>query len=351
MPKIIDENPLVSVCIPAYNAEKTIEKTLDSIICQDYENIEVIVSDNHSTDNTAKIVKQYERYNVQYFMNPIHPENLINSSSVVSNFNYVISLAKGKFIAIYHADDIYDRSIIRRQVCFLENRENTSCVFTRSHTINRAGEILKTATGYLPSVFDCTEIIDFNTLLNCIILAGYHLVFPTLMIRSESLPIVGYFNPKESRMSDIEYYLRLSRWKPVGLINEKLHYYRLTAKFNYQNMEKYLADISHFNNFIDEYINLPEIKPFINPRSLKCYNMIKYTNNVKISTYYFSNNKRKEARDLLNAFDFSYILVSYKRKKKFLLLLLGFFLLIADNLRLSPFVSKVLRHINNKRFK
>ena len=56
------KQPLVSVCIPAYNAEQTITKTLDSIVKQDYKNIEIIVSDNHSTDNTAAIVKQYEKY-------------------------------------------------------------------------------------------------------------------------------------------------------------------------------------------------------------------------------------------------------------------------------------------------
>ena len=112
--------PLVSVCIPAYNAGQTIGKTLDSIINQNYPNFEIIVSDNHSTDNTAEIVNQYQKCKVKYFLNPVRPDNLINTSAVVSNFNYAISLAKGEFIAIYHADDIYLPTIIEQQVLFFQ---------------------------------------------------------------------------------------------------------------------------------------------------------------------------------------------------------------------------------------
>ena len=52
----ITESPLVSIIMPAYNAEKTIKSSIDSILCQSYSNLEIIIVDDGSKDNTAKII-------------------------------------------------------------------------------------------------------------------------------------------------------------------------------------------------------------------------------------------------------------------------------------------------------
>lgn len=62
------KKPLVSICIPTYNNARFLGESLDSIVNQTYPNKEIIVSDNASTDETEKIVKEYvEKYNIEYY--------------------------------------------------------------------------------------------------------------------------------------------------------------------------------------------------------------------------------------------------------------------------------------------
>lgn len=62
--------PKVTICVPVRNGARTIQRTLDSLLNQDYPNYEIIVSDNCSDDDTANIVSQYASRGVKYFINP-----------------------------------------------------------------------------------------------------------------------------------------------------------------------------------------------------------------------------------------------------------------------------------------
>jgi len=338
------------VCIPAYNAGQTIAKTLNSIINQNYPNFEIIVSDNHSTDNTAEIVSQYQKYKVKYFLNPVCPDNLINTSAVVSNLNYAISLAKGEFIAIYHADDIYDPTIISQQVIFFQENESVGSVFTSSNLIDEDDVVLNINIGEMPDDVKGVKIIDFPTLLNSIILSEYHLMFPTLMIRSSALKDVGGFNPLESYVSDIEYYLRLARWKPIGLIDQNLHSYRSMVGEEKSSLIKKTEIIKHHVNFIEQYILNPEIYSEIKITKLNYFEMLLCSRKIFLARQYFLNDKILEARKLLESFKFEYIILSYKNKKGLQAMLIGLILVVSDNFRIAKIVSKLIEKMRHYRF-
>ena len=342
--------PLVSVCIPAYNAGQTIGKTLDSIINQNYPNFEIIVSDNHSTDNTAEIVNQYQKCKVKYFLNPVRPDNLINTSAVVSNFNYAISLAKGEFIAIYHADDIYLPTIIEQQVLFFQENESVGSVFTSSNLIDEDDNVLNIKIGDIPNEIKGRKVINFHTLLNSIILSEYHLMFPTLMIRSNALIEVGNFNPKESYVSDIEYYLRLAQWKPIGLIDQNLHNYRSFVGLEKNSLEKKTEIIKHYIRFIEEYINSPEIYSEIDILNLKYYKMLLCSRKVFLARQYFLQNKIEDARKLLESFRFEYIILSLKKKNGLQATVLGLVLKVSDSFRLAKIVSILIEKMRHFRY-
>jgi glycosyltransferase involved in cell wall biosynthesis len=70
----MSEQPLVSICIPAFNGEKTVQVTLNSVLQQDYPNCEIVVSDNHSTDATCEIILTYGVRGVRYCMPGARPE-------------------------------------------------------------------------------------------------------------------------------------------------------------------------------------------------------------------------------------------------------------------------------------
>lgn len=102
------ENPLVTVIVPAYNAARYIEETLESIIQQTYQAIEIIVVDDGSSDNTGDIIKSYN--------SGVHYLYQENSGSCASPRNNGLSHAKGQFVTFFDADDIMIPDKIERQV-------------------------------------------------------------------------------------------------------------------------------------------------------------------------------------------------------------------------------------------
>lgn len=96
-----NNNPLVSVLITSYNKEKYIGSAIESVLRSIYKNIEVIISDDCSTDATVDIARRYESENdsIRLYVNK---ENLGD----YNNRNYAASLAKGKYIKYLDADDI-----------------------------------------------------------------------------------------------------------------------------------------------------------------------------------------------------------------------------------------------------
>jgi glycosyltransferase involved in cell wall biosynthesis len=91
-------NPLVSICIPAYNSEKWLQSTIKSALSQTWPNKEIILVDDGSTDNTYKIAKKFESDSVKVVSQK-------NSGACVAR-NYAFSLSKGDFIQWLDSDDI-----------------------------------------------------------------------------------------------------------------------------------------------------------------------------------------------------------------------------------------------------
>lgn len=116
--------PLVSVVVVSYHSRDTITETLDSIYNQSYQNIELIVSDDCSKDDTVAVAEQWAQAHADRFVNCIihaNPENL----GVPGNVNTGIRLSAGVFIKILAADDMLLPACIEKNVtCCLENGYN-----------------------------------------------------------------------------------------------------------------------------------------------------------------------------------------------------------------------------------
>jgi glycosyltransferase involved in cell wall biosynthesis len=107
--------PRVSVGIPVYNGENYLQTAIDSVLAQDYEDFELVISDNASTDRTADICRDYAAADrrVRYFRNR---ENI----GAVPNFNRVFALARGRYFKWLSSDDVCYPALLRRCVEILE---------------------------------------------------------------------------------------------------------------------------------------------------------------------------------------------------------------------------------------
>lgn len=115
--------PLVSIVIPCYNQVEYIAETVNSAILQSYENIEVVLINDGSTDNTASIAKNISAQfgNVKYYEIP--------NGGVAKARNYGISVAKGEYILLLDSDDIIGEKYIEEAIAIFIKEPSTSLVY------------------------------------------------------------------------------------------------------------------------------------------------------------------------------------------------------------------------------
>lgn len=115
------EKPLVSVCMCTHNSSEYIIQTLNTVINQSYKNMEILICDNWSTDDTINLIKKFYDPRIKiYSMN--------KNIGAYNWLNYLIDRANWKYIAIQDHDDLRKLTKIEKQVCFLEeNKKYIGC--------------------------------------------------------------------------------------------------------------------------------------------------------------------------------------------------------------------------------
>lgn len=117
---------LVSICIPVYNGERFIERALESCIGQTYRNLEIVVSDNASTDNTRPIVERFisRDSRVKYFRNET---NLGLARNILKSYEH----ASGLFVQHLSHDDWLDKNFVEEKVRLFEKHPDAAFVMSR----------------------------------------------------------------------------------------------------------------------------------------------------------------------------------------------------------------------------
>lgn len=223
--------PLISVIVPAYNAETFIAETIDSILSQTYPNIEILVVDDGSQDSTPEIVKAFAEKN----QNIILLQQL--NKGVASARNLAIEKSKGEYIAPIDADDIWFPKKLEKQMqLMLESDPSLGMVYTWSVYLNEDSTLTKTCqTSYF-------EGNIFIPLLygNCLGNAS------SPLIRRSCISKVGGYNcelkeQKAQGCEDWELYLRIAEYYKVKVVPEVLVGYRQvigSMSFNAVAMKK-----------------------------------------------------------------------------------------------------------------
>ena len=127
--------PLVSICIPAYQAERHLEQTLRRVLGQTATNFEVVVLDNACTDGTAEILRKYADPRMRIVRN----EDVV---PLVDNWNRVVGLAQGELVKVVCADDLIRPDAVERQRNIFVTHPGVSLVTSRRHLVDDDGVIV-----------------------------------------------------------------------------------------------------------------------------------------------------------------------------------------------------------------
>ncbi|MFN6584801.1 MAG: glycosyltransferase family 2 protein [Aulosira sp. ZfuVER01] len=126
--------PLVSVVIPTYNRPEYLKQAIASAVKQTYQNIEIIVCDNCSTENPQAIVESFNDSRIQFWR---HSQNI----GMIANQMYGFKMARGKYVASLHDDDIWNEDFLAKLVPPLEENPDLILAFCDQYIIDAQGNI------------------------------------------------------------------------------------------------------------------------------------------------------------------------------------------------------------------
>ena len=185
----------VSIIIISYNHEQFIEKAIESVLFQTYKDIELIIVDNNSSDNTREILNQYKDvYNIKVIY-------LENNTGITGGINEGLKYVSGEFVSFFASDDIMVSNRIELQVNALRKEPEAIACFGNMLRINSDGSINK--RGLLPMVgFKWWALNDILTNRIC-------LYSPTQLYRADIFTSDSINFPTEVRVEDIWLYFKL----------------------------------------------------------------------------------------------------------------------------------------------
>lgn len=342
-----EEMPLVSVCIPAYNAEKTLRETLESLLEQDYPNYEIVVADNRSTDGTKEIVLDYAKQGIRYYLSPEKPAwaaDLPDYIGAYVNANFALSQGEGEFLCLRHADDLFDPTMISRQVDLMQAVPRVGAVFTMLCNIGDDGQPLRLGCTRLPRELRGRQQFVFSELFNAVLAHGNFIATPSLMIRRAVFHSEGGFNERRFRTSaDLDMWLRIAQQYAVGIIDEPLLHYRVSRRQGGARYHQLRTSLWGFFVVMDHYLTLPSVLQMVQAKALRSYQVNRSADQVLCAMNMLVQGELGEARRCLQlALSWRGFVTACRRPRRLAWLLVGLGLLMSIRLGLGIRTAKVL---------
>jgi len=218
--------PLVSICLPVYNGAQFLEGAIASILNTTYPHLEVIVSDDNSTDNSVELIKQANLPNLKLFTHPRY--------GLAENWNYCLLQARGEYIKFLFQDDLLDPTCIEKMVTVAETDDNIGLVFTPRHLLSETTLNPKHFPTTLHTGWSNLQFIQTGLLL----LADANLFNhphnkigePTCtLIRKSVFQTVGNFDSDFHQYLDLEMWYRIMSYYDIAFINHPLVSFQIHA--------------------------------------------------------------------------------------------------------------------------
>lgn len=227
-----DQTPLVSIVTPSYNQGKFVEQTIQSVLAQDYPNIEYIIMDGGSTDDTLSIIRKYQDKISKWASEPDGGQsNAINKGW---------RMARGDILAWLNSDDMYPPGAVSSAVSALLKIPAVGMVFGDSYLIDAQGKFIsryssKNKNGYrkgMPVEHDIPQ--------------------PAVFIRKRALQEVGFLNEDLNYCMDYELYMRIAKrfdiiYTPQVLAQMRIYMGTKTSQNTFINMQEKIEVLKRYH--------------------------------------------------------------------------------------------------------
>lgn len=230
----------ISIIVPIYNAEKYLNKCIDSLVNQTKKEIEIILINDGSTDNSERIIKEYKDKRIKYFKN--------KNQGIGKTRNFGIEKAEGKYIMFLDSDDYLDKAACEKMYNKAENDnlDIVMCDFYKEYDNGNIEEI-RTITFKNSSLKDNPDIITEY-------LSPWAKIYSSEMIKKNNIKFV-----ENLKYEDAPFVIEtLCCAKKIGKVDECLNYYLIHSNSETTVIDKKCFDILKIIDIIRKYTNNKE---------------------------------------------------------------------------------------------
>lgn len=212
-------NPQITVAIPAYNAMKYLPETLDSVLQQTYQDFEVIIVNDGSTDEIETWFERIKDPRIKLISQA--------NKGLAGARNTGVTQAIGEYIALLDADDIWETTKLEKQIRILENKPEIGLVYTWASLIDEKGKLIGKIHQWNAEGQIWEQLLASNPIKPS-----------SVLIRRDCFDRVGMFDENlRSYIEDWDMWLRLAKDYAFGVVNEPLLYYRERSSSVSKNWE------------------------------------------------------------------------------------------------------------------
>ena len=234
----IAENPIISIVVITYNSSEFLVETLESIYKQTYKNIELIISDDCSTDNTIELCEQWiKQYGKRFILTDIVTSK--KNTGVAANCNRGYSAASGEWIKGIAGDDILLPNCIESYINYIESNTDISICVSKARCFHKSLQNDFVYGNIIPSI-ENQHIYELNAIDQLkILLKGNIIVTPTMFLKREIF--LNYpFNELYRYMEDIPFLINITKNNiKIHFLDEVTVLYRFTTQSLSQTRTKF----------------------------------------------------------------------------------------------------------------
>ncbi len=240
--------PTVSVIIPSYNHDRFIRECLQSVLAQTYQDFEIVITDDGSTDHTVEIIESFRDPRIKFYR---HERN----QGVSVTANDCIAHASGKYIAWLSSDDAWYPEDLELEVEHLNKHPETAVVFGKVDWVDEKSRVINDEKFPYLHVFDVENRSRFEWLRH-FFYSGNCLCLCCSLVRRECFDEVGFFHPVLAVTEDFDLWIRICLKHEIWVLDEKLIRFRRmkrernasgdTDRNRVRNRFEYRQELNHY---------------------------------------------------------------------------------------------------------
>jgi len=223
---VSEARPLVSICMPAFNAGRWIAPALESALRQTYTEFELVLADNGSTDRTLEIARSFDDRRIRI-------ETTTRTIGAVANHNRAIRLSRGAFVKLLHADDLLHPDCVEAMVALALSDEEIALVFSPREVLLEEGSDPEWAKRFArphDRFRRLERVNEGRDLFRQLLAAGFEENWigepSAVLLRRRTLEQVGLFNERLFQIADLELWARIAYGHRLGFVDRNLSVYR-----------------------------------------------------------------------------------------------------------------------------